>query len=48
MYTCYVGYVFAVIAEPRNHEGVSYIDCDVLQRGKSYMILKKVMKCCFP
>ena len=24
MYTCYAGDVFAVIAEPRNHEGVSY------------------------
>ena len=24
MYTCYVGDVFAVIVEPRNHEGVSY------------------------
>ena len=24
MYTCYAGDVFVVIAEPRNHEGVSY------------------------
>ena len=24
MYTCYAGDVFAVIAEPGNHEGVSY------------------------
>ena len=24
MYTCYVGDVFVVIAEPGNHEGVSY------------------------
>ena len=24
MYTCYVGDVFVVIAEPANHEGVSY------------------------
>ena len=24
MYTCYAGDVFAVIAEPKNHEGVSY------------------------
>ena len=48
MYTCYAGDVFAVIAEPGNHEGVSYYYCDVLQRGQSYMTLKKVMECCSP
>ena len=24
MYTCYAGDIFAVIAEPRNYEGVNY------------------------
>ena len=37
MYTCYPGDIFAVIAEPRNYEGVSYylLRCTV-ERKKLY------------